>query len=162
MQLKTKILLGIAITSLLFLEIFCAKLAYETLGEIDSGLYFFLIILNTVPLILFILKKKNLAAGLLLAIALIIIPYQLYLGNRLLALKEESGNIVAYMYEYHKQSQKFPDELSGYTYHNPDLEKFFSYYKEGVNDARLAYYVGSPNTSHYFQTETKQWGYYPD
>lgn len=158
-----QVFLYISIFLLIVLEIFCAKLAFETVGEVASAGLLWLVALNIIPLTLLILKKqKEIAMGLLLLIALIIIPAQLYLGYKLLLLKEESANITAYIYEEKINKNTFPADLSGYTFSFPKLQKHFTYLKKSDGNFEIFYFVGTENTSHFYVSEHKKWGYYPD
>lgn len=160
--LKT-IYLYIAIFSLVVIEIFCAKLAFETLGEITSTLYFFLIAINIIPIFLLLFNKnKHFATGIILLIGFIIVPYQLYLGNKLISLKEEAANITAFLYEQKNDNAIYPKDLSEYVFAFPELRKNFNYNQESANQFRLYYYVGTESTSHFYNSDTKKWGYYPD
>ena len=156
---------------LIILEVFCAKLAFETLGEIDSSIYYFVVALNLIPLALLMLnKQKQLAIGLILLIGLLIIPYQLYLGHKLIYLKEEAANITAYLYEEKVSKNAYPADLSGYTFSYPKLQKHFTYTRwDGKGSHQypggyfhLQYYVGTKSTSHYYYSYIKTWHYYPD
>lgn len=159
----SQVFLYISLFLLIVLEIFCAKLAFETLGEIDSGLLLFLVALNIIPLTLLILKKhKEVAMGLLLLIALIIIPAQLCLGFKLLYLKEEAANITAFVYEQKFATGNYPNDLSSYTFSFPKLQKHFSYRKESDQAFKILYFVGTKSTSHFYYSEHKKWSYYPD
>ena len=160
----------ITIFFLILIEIICAKLAFHTLGEISSHMYFFVIALNSIPII-FILKKKQeqLATATLCIIALLIIPYQLYLGNLLLSLKEEAANITAYVYEEGLDTGEYPKDLAGYIFSTEKLKNHFRYYIVQSHHASnerdgfyLDYFVGTKNTSHYYQSANRQWRYYPD
>jgi len=165
MKAKTidKILLGIAIFSLILIEIFAAKLALETIGEITSGLYYLAIAINIIPILMLLFsKQKQVATIIILLIGFIIIPYQLYLGDKLLSLKEESANITAYLYEGKIQDNIYPNDLSGYAFSSPELEKHFNYNRESDAKFNLSYFVGTKNTSHYYNPEAKKWAYYPD
>jgi hypothetical protein len=158
--------LYIAIFSLVVLEIFCGKLAYETIGEIDSAVYFLIVAINLIPILLLILnKQKQLAIGIILLIGVAIVPYQLYLGNKLLALKEEAANITAYLYEQKIDNNIYPNDLSGYVFAFPALKNNFHYSDKSANDADqfdLSYYAGTADTSHFYNSDTKKWSYYTD
>ncbi len=157
-----KALFLVVLGLLIALEIFCAKLAFETLGEITSGLYGLLIILNIIPIIFLYNRKIELAVSLIILIALIIIPYQLCLGKKLINLKEEAANIVAYVYEQKINSGNFPNDLSQYNFSFPKLQKHFTYSKETNGQFKIFYFVGTKNTSHFYYSEHKKWAYYPD
>ncbi len=161
--------LAVVVSLFLIAEFFCAKLAYETLGAIDSSLYFLLMALNIVPLLLIFLGKKYVGMFVVISIGLAIIPYQLYLGNRLLLQKEEAANIAVYLYEQKLATGQFPVDLNGYTFTHPNLKSFFNYYKisEGYSEAKsdeyiLSYFTGTRSTSHFIQLGSGGWGYYPD
>lgn len=155
--------LYIAIFSLIVIEIFCGKFAFETLGEITSAVYFFIIAINIIPIFLLILnKQKNLAIGIVLLIDLIIIPYQLYLGVKLVSLKEEAANLTAYLYEQKIDNNIYPKDITGYEFTFPELKKNFNYTQESANQFTLYYYVGTEGTTHFYNSDTKKWGYYPD
>ncbi|PIR03970.1 MAG: hypothetical protein COV59_02185 [Candidatus Magasanikbacteria bacterium CG11_big_fil_rev_8_21_14_0_20_39_34] len=153
----------IAIFSVVTIEIFCAKLAFETLAEITSGLYFFVIAINIVPIVLILFnKQKHVAMGIIAVIGFIIIPYQLYLGNKLINIKEEAANITAYVYAQKVDNGMYPKDISGYTFTFPELKKNFNYNQESLEQFTLYYYVGNEGTSHFYNSDTKKWGYYPD
>lgn len=173
-----KVLFLLVFGLLVGLEIFCANLAFETLGEITSGILSLFVALNIIPLILLLKNKITLATIFIIIIALILVPQQLYLGKKLIDLKEEGANIVAYLYEQKIETGNFPSDLSGYTFSFPKLQKHFTYYKEfgwfehpkKSNQAfHLLYFVGTKNTSHFYYSRDQKWGeyiarwaYYPD
>ena len=157
-----KILYLLTLGLLIALEVFCAKLAFETLGEITSGLYMGIVILNIIPIILLTQKKTTLANILFLIIALVVIPWQVCLAKKLTSLKEEAANITAYAYEQRVQSGNFPKDLSGYTFSFPKLQKHFTYIKESNGQFKILYFVGTESTSHFYYSEHQRWSYYPD
>lgn len=161
MKLKNT-LLGLIIGCLIVLEILLARLAFHTLGEIMSFNYFFLVFLNIIPLIYLLCKKRTgFAYTFLVVIALIIIPYQLYLGGKLILLNEEGGNIIAHLYQEKLETGQYPASLSGYQFSYPHLQNDFGYELENEN-FNLFYSVGDKGTSHYFRSINGKWGYYPD
>jgi len=156
------VLLFLLMASLAPLEILCAYLAYETIGEIISNLYFLAIGFNLIFIIV-ARRSRTLAALGTVVLALVIIPYQLQLGYRLLRLQAEATQTVAYLYEYKAQTGTYPPDLSRYTFADPALQPYFHEYQAGGQGSNflLSYYVGSPSTSHTFSPENG-WSYYPD
>lgn len=155
--------LCIAILSLIITELFCANLAFETLGEVMSALYLFIITINIVPLLLLIVnKRRQLALGIIFLIGFVVIPYQFYLAQKLVSLKEEAANLTTYLYDQKKSTSVYPKDISGYLFTFPELKKNFNYSRESENQFSLYYYVGSQTTSHFYHSDTKKWGYYPD
>lgn len=152
----------ILLLTLVVIEIFCAHLAFETIGEITSVMYYLAVTINIIPLVLILIKKhKWFAMNIMLILGVIIIPYQFYLVNISLQLKEEAANITAYAYEKKIESNIFPENLSEYEFTFPNLQEHFRY--AGKDDKfDLSYYVATKNTSHFYIFITKKWGYYPD
>lgn len=162
-NLFNTIALFTATFSLLLLEIFCAQLAFETLNEITSGLYFFIVSMNILPVILLVLNKhKQVALGIIVLLGIMIVPYQLYLGNKLNMLKEEAANITAYIYEHKINQGSYPKNLNGYIFNFPNLKEHFRYTLESEKKFIIDYYVGTETTSHFYNSEIKKWKYYPD
>jgi len=107
-------------------------------------------------------KYENLAVLVILLIGFIVVPYQLFLGNNLLALKEEAANITAYVYEQKIQTGNYPQNISNYDFAYPNTRKNFNYNLDTDNQFSLYYYVGTKSTSHFYSSKTRKWGYYPD
>lgn len=152
-----------AILSLIITELFCAKLAFETLGEVISVLYFLIIAFNIVPLLLLVFNKlKPLAFGIIFLIGFIVVPYQFYLAQKLISLKEEAANLTTWLHDQKNAHTIYPTDISGYDFTFPELKKNFDYTRESEYQFSLYYYVGSQTTSHFYHSDKKKWGYYPD
>jgi hypothetical protein len=152
------LLLGVLVP----LEIFCAYLAYETLGQVVSALYFLAVGINLV-FILLAVRSRSLAALGVVALALVIIPYQLLLGQRLVRVQAEAARIVSFAYEQKIATGEYPPDLASYTFYDPEMEKYVQDYQV---DASLGgfvvfYRVGTETTSHSYSPRYG-WGYYPD
>jgi hypothetical protein len=160
---KVELLLFVGLLGLLVpLEVFCAYLAFETIGEIVSTLYFLAVGLNLLFIVL-AFRSRNLAALGVVLLALVIVPYQLYLGDRLVRVQAEASRIVTYVYVERIDAGEYPTSLANYEFHDPEMERFIQSYrieKEG-SQFSLFYRVGTENTSHYYLSPTG-WGYYPD
>jgi hypothetical protein len=156
------ILFALLIAIVIPLELVSAWLAFETLGQIMSTIYYFLITLNLL-FILLAFRYRALAALAIVSLALLIIPYQLFLGNRLLQIQAEAASIVSYAYEEQIANGKFPADLSEYEFRNDDIEPYIQKYQpdEGQGGFTLFYRVGTESTSHYY-SPAGGWGYYPD
>jgi hypothetical protein len=152
----------IFLTTTMLLEKFCAELAFHTIGEVLSWLYHvFVIWLNVIPMILYAVKFKKMAVSIILAIALLLIPYNLFLGYRFIQLQDEAHAIVEYVYKTKVQTGSYPEDLSEYEFKNPHLEKHIQRYESKDNSFRLLYFVGTRGTSHSYSPEGG-WFYYPD
>lgn len=158
------IIFWILLFILIILETLSALLSYETIGEVTANLYFLIIFLNVIPILLFLYKRKFLAILICILIALIYVPEQIQLTNKLIKLKEEGANIVNYIYNYKIKNNEFPEDISEYVYKYTDLKKHFSYtYKANKDDFSVYFYVGSKSTSHfYIHSKGYYWDYYPD
>ena len=161
--LKNKVLLLVLIMGVLVpLEGICAYLAYETIGEVISSLYFWAIGLNLLFIAL-AFRHRNLAAIGAVLLALAIIPYQLLLGHRLIQVQAEASRIVTYVYEEKLETGRYPTTLVSYEFHNRAVEQFIQSYHvdESGGEFWLFYRVGTENTSHSYSSDLG-WGYYPD
>ena len=152
----------IFITTTILLEKFCAELAFHTIGEVLSWLYHIVVIwLNVIPIILYAVKFRKIAVVIILALALLLIPHQLFLGHRFIQLQDEAHAIVEYVYKTKVQTGSYPKDLSEYTFKNPHLEKYIQRYESRDNSFRLVYFVGDRGTSHSYSPDGG-WFYYPD
>jgi hypothetical protein len=155
-------LFGLLVGFLVPLEVFCAYLAFETIGEIVSTLYFLAAGLNLL-FILLAFRKRTLAALGVVLLATAIIPYQLYLGNRLVRVQAEASRIVTYVYAERIDTGEYPSSLANYEFHDPGVKRFIQSYRveDDAGAFALFFRVGTENTSHYYLSQTG-WGYYPD
>jgi hypothetical protein len=144
------------------LEVVCALLAYETIGEIASALYFLALGINLLFFLLAV-RSRSLAALGAIILALLIIPYQVVLGQRLLRVQAEAARIVAFVYEHKVNSGEYPPDLDDYTYDDPEMKKYVQTYSldESRGGFVLCYRVGTETTSHWYDPKNG-WGYYPD
>jgi len=153
------LLLGVLIS----LELLCAVLAYETMGAIISRLYAISIVGLNLLLIVLAFRYRVAATLGAVAVALLIIPYQVVLGHRLLRVQAEATRIVSYAYEQRVQGGVFPSDLAGYAFHDSEMKDYIqSYQLDAVGGRFTVYYrVGTESTSHWYSS-TEGWGYYPD
>ena len=151
----------IFLTGAILLERFCAGLAFHTIGEVVSALYHMVICLNIIPIIFYAVKFRKIAVVIILALALLLIPHQLFLGYRFIQLQDEAHAIVEYVYKTKAQTGSYPKDLSEYTFKNPHLKKHIQRYDIRGNEFTLSYYVGTTGTSHWYDSEGG-WDYYPD
>jgi hypothetical protein len=144
-------------------EVACALLSYHTLGETAPFWYFAGIALNLVFAFI-ALANPRLAGMAAIVLALVIVPYQLVMGDRLLRLQAESARIVTFAYEEKAKTGKFPADLSAYQFADPEVKRFIQTYEAGPKvqgEFLLSYRVGSKSTSHWYSPATG-WGYHPD
>ncbi|MDG1875178.1 MAG: hypothetical protein P8J27_14795 [Mariniblastus sp.] len=152
------VLLGILVP----LEIGCVVLCYYTVGEIASALVLVGVLLNLGFLLLFAAGGRQVSICLVVLIAILIIPYQTFLGIRWWTLHRESTNIIKYATAQRVQAGECPSDLSQYRFRYPGTRWSISY-RENDGDFSLSYHVGSPNTSHdYNGRSAGRWFYYPD
>jgi len=144
------------------LEAACACLAYETVGEITSILYFLAIGLNLGFVVLALRSPKAAATG-VLVLGLLIVPYQLVLGRRLLLVEREVAGIVAYAWRTKCETGIYPLDLSGYEWRDPTIKPYIQDYRldEAPEGFTVTWRIGTENTSHWYSSSSG-WGYYPD
>ena len=144
-------------------ELLCAQAAFETLGEIDSGLYWVVTIGGNCAVILVAIRSRTVAATLAVLLGLAIIPYQIVLMHRHARVQAEASRIVAYAYETKANTGRYPMDLSEYSYQHPETSKFIQGYYTGPQQGgfQVVYRVGTKSTSHRYSPKDG-WSYYPD
>jgi hypothetical protein len=149
------------------LELYAAHLAYYTIGEIVSAGYVVLVIFNVPAALLLAFGYRWLPLGLILALALFLVPEQLELLHKWNQCDEEAHSVVAYLESCRKRTGTYPDDLSGYRFLYPELIRDFHYRKEVyftmnvVLSYQISYHIGTETTSHDY-SPTRGWFYYPD
>lgn len=163
MKNRTEIILfALLMIVLVPVEWLCARLAYSTLGAITSHLYELAVVGINLVVVLVATRSRLAAATLAMVIALLIIPYQFVLGDRLLRVQAEAAGIVAYAYEYRVETGEFPADLDGYTFRDRAMAPFVqSYERSDELGFFLRYRVGTVNTSHLY-SPAYGWGYDSD
>jgi hypothetical protein len=141
-------------------EFGCAHLAYHTIGEIVSGIYFALLFANLVPTVAMFFSRRWALVTLLL-IALLIVPYQAYLGVRWWRVHRESERIVAYVRSVVVSTGQPPSDLKGYTFRDAGAKDFIAYTVNG-GMYQVNYFIGTGTTSHWWNPGAGKWQYYAD
>ena len=164
MMNKENISCVLLILSLLSLEIFVSFFfAYDNFGWWMPGVLIIITILNVLPILLYIFKKKIIANIITLLIGLFIVPYQLFFVVKYIKLKEEAANISNYVYQNKIENFSFPENLNNYKFKFPKLKEDIIYKKENDNEFIILYSVGTKSTSHYFRhSRGYYWDYYDD
>lgn len=159
--MKGRTIFLVLLCVLVALELVSAALAFETLGEVFRTYYLAAVALNILFVFLAFRYLRAATAG-AVVLALLIIPYQFWLGFRLWQLQNEAAAIVTHVYEQRLTLQEYPASLDGYTFDNASLASHFRYQTD-VQDCEfhVDYYVGTPNTSHSY-CPSFGWSYYPD
>jgi len=158
------ILFWLLLAALAVGEIACARLAYWTIGEIASGAMLFAVIVGNVMVIaLALVGLPRAAAVAAVVLGLLVIPFQLYLGHRLLSVQKEADAIVAWAQEQKLKTGRYPADLSDYPWRNPSAKTFIQDYSARDNGTtfHLSFFVGTEDTSHWY-TPSGGWSYYPD
>jgi hypothetical protein len=156
------LLFGLLMLVLIPIELLCAYLAYETIGEVVSVIYFLAVGINLVFIVLAV-RNRTLAALGAVVLGLVIIPYQLVLGQRLIRVQAEAANVVSYVYEQRLASGEYPADLSNYEFHDSAMASYVQSYRpdETRGGFVLAYRVGTETTSHTYSPQDG-WSYYAD
>lgn len=88
----------------------------------------FAIGLNIFVLLFYLRGLRTTALVLAVAIAILVIPYNTLLLQRVSALNEERDHVVAYINQVKADTGAYPDDLYGYKYQNWALYDFFRIY----------------------------------
>lgn len=141
-----------------------ANISFETIGEVVSGLLVMLTGLALVASIgAFLLKLRRTAMGIVLLVALLIVPYQAYLFVRMTSLKWEADSLIEHLEAQRTLLGEYPASIAGYQHGNANNARHFTYQR---HDSRMSYtfwwWIGTPTASHWYSTPPGEWGYYPD
>jgi hypothetical protein len=146
------------------IEFICAAMAYHTIGEGHSILLVFAAIVgNALVVLLLVVRLPRVALGILILIAVSIIPRQLVLMVRMEMLRHEARQLVRYLEDTKAATGAYPANLSGYTFRWPDSKRHFRSYKlkDDAGGYIFHWYIGTPTASHWYSPQGG-WGYYPD
>jgi hypothetical protein len=162
MKYSTQVIFGLLLLVVVPMELFCGFFAFRTLGEVTSIFYFLAIAMN-LPLIAVAVKRPVMGAAGATVLALLVVPYQLYLGNRLFRVQSEATRIVAFAYSVKAEAGSFPSDLTAYAFRDEEMKQFIQQYSvfQGSREFQLVFRVGTTSTSHWFSSKDG-WGYYPD
>ena len=157
------VLFIVLVFCILFLELIAAKLSYENYSWVQPALMYFLMVLNIIPIALYIFDKKRIALVLLILLGTLIVPRQFITANKRMELQKESSCIINYIYHQKIENEAFPKSLEGYGFTNKKLEKHFRYVLLSKENFSLSYYVGTKSTSHFYRHDLGNcWFYYDD
>jgi len=145
------------------IELACAHLSYYTIGVIYSGSLYVIVLLFNIFFFLVATTRPTIGVTLVFTLALFIIPYHLFLGNRLIRVQAEAARIVTYAYEQKLKTGEFPTDFSDYKYEDSAMKKFIIIDFDNNSDEalRVSYWVGNKNASYWFSSKTG-WNYRPD
>jgi hypothetical protein len=162
MRTSQRILFAASGTVLLPSEYYCVSSALETQGEVMQALLLMLFGANALWVGLFWWFPRAALAG-LLAIGLLILPYQVALLDRLTRLNTEMTRLVDSRLRLRAEGKPIPLKLDDYKFSDPRLRRFvYSYIVEDDGrDFSLHYFVVQPGITHSFSSKTG-WFYYPD
>jgi hypothetical protein len=141
------------------LEAGCAYLTYYTIGEVMSGLYYALVFLSLLIFALAFVHPRP-ALRCLIALAILIVPYQLFLGVRWWRVSREADRVAAYVQSTVSTTGTPPADLSRYRFRDRGARTFIGYSPNGGKAYRLDYWVSDPGTSYTYIPGTG-WYYYP-
>ena len=162
MRTSLRILFAASGMVLLPSEYYCVSSALETQGEVMQALLLMLFGANALWVGLFWWFPRAALAG-LLAIGLLILPYQVALLDRLTRLNTEMTRLVDSRLRLRAEGKPIPLSLDAYEFSDPRLRRFvYSYIVEDDGrDFSLHYFVVQPGITHSFSSKTG-WFYYPD
>lgn len=142
-------------------ESYCVSSALETQGEVMQGLLQLLIWVNALWVGIFWWYPRTALAG-LLAVGLLVIPYQVALLDRLTRLNTEMTRLVDSRLRLLTEGKLIPPTLEDYEFSDLSLKKFTSYrVAENGREFQVYYFVVNSGISHSYDSKTG-WFYYPD
>jgi hypothetical protein len=143
-------------------EFYCVSSVLETQGEVMQALLKMLFWVNALWVGLFWWFPRAALAG-LLAMGLLIVPYQVALLDRLTRLNAEMSRLVDARLRLRAEGKPIPLNLDDYKFSDPRLRRYVYSYEveENGRDFSLHYFVAQPGITHSYSSKTG-WFYYPD
>jgi hypothetical protein len=162
MATSLRILFGVSGTLILPAEFYCLSSALETQGEVMQALLKMLLWANVLWVGLCWWFPQAALAG-LLAIGLLIIPYQVALLDRLTRLNTEMMGLVDSRLRLRAEGKPIPLDLDDYKFSDPRLRRYVYSYEveDDGRDFSLHYFLVQPGITHSYHSKTG-WFYYPD
>ncbi|MEZ5976485.1 MAG: hypothetical protein R3E96_17075 [Planctomycetota bacterium] len=150
----------LAVAGLLALEAWCAHMAWYTLGEVMSGLYWMALLIGNLLAAVQLLYSRRFAVQIALFLGLAIVPWQLWLVYQHQRLR--GGRHGRLDLRAGAQYRGFPGDLHDYKPLHPGLAPHF-YLTDSAEHGGfyLDWYVGA-RTTKYWYSPADGWRYYPD
>ncbi len=158
---EQKLFALILIAVLAFLEFLFFHNAYYTEGEIGSGLYFLIILIN-VPLFVIAIWRPRYPAWISLALGFALIGWQASENTKLVKLHEEVVSIIKYVNKTKEKTGDYPVNLQMYEFIHPQYRENYIYSFDREKDRyRLTYFIDQRGISFWYHSDTG-FGYYGD
>lgn len=143
-------------------EIWCVQSALETQGEVKQAMLWALFWLNVVWIGVGVWSPRVALIGLLVT-ALMIVPYQVFLLDRMTRLNSEMMQLVDARLRLRAEGKPIPSTLDDFKFSYPDVKRFIHGYgvSEDGKDFSISYFVVQPGITHSYSSKTG-WFYYPD
>lgn len=139
------------------LEVILMFLSGNVVSFAESGYIILAVLANIISFALFFFNKKKLSIFLLLLIGILIIPRQLHLNYQYLLLREESSNMINFVYEYRLKNNVYPDDIDDFNFKYESLKENVTYDKMD-NGFQIYFHIGTKTTGHiYNNNHTNQY-----
>jgi hypothetical protein len=122
------LMVGLLFAGVVIIEVICANLSYYGLGWLGRIVMMLAVGQNFFVPVFYWRGLRNAALVVAVVIAILVIPYNLLLGQRLLALQDEANHVVAYINQVKEETGVYPSNLYEYRYKNWYLWGFFRIY----------------------------------
>lgn len=143
-------------------EYWCVQSALETQGEVMQAMLWALFWVNVVWIGIGAWSPRVAFIGLLVT-ALLIVPYQVFLLDRLTRLNSEMMQLVDARLRLRAEGKPIPPTLDDFKFSDPDMKRFIHGYgvSEDGKHFSISYFVVQPGITHSYSSKTG-WFYYPD
>jgi hypothetical protein len=162
MKRRLTILFLVGAAVLVPVEFLCVRSALETQGEVMQAALF-VVLCGNLLCVPWLWRSPRVALIGLLVVGLLIIPYQVFLLDRLVRLNNEMIRLVDSRLRLRAEGKAIPATLDDFKFSDPKLRKFV--WRYGVNDDChefwLEYFVVQPGITHSYSSD-RGWFYYPD
>jgi len=156
------VMFGALMVILISIEILCVLLSYYTAGDVFQEILVLAMLLNILPIVLYVRRSMVLAVVVAMIIGAMIVPLQIVDGIGLMHVREEAAGVVAYVYQIRVQTGSFPRTLAGYRFIHPGSASVMHYTFEGDRGSFTVAYRVPGNPSDYWYRPEDGWQYYSD
>lgn len=153
--------LGGVIGVAMFFHAVGCSCAYETVGEVRSGLLHASLALYLLPIIVYLSGRPLSAAVISLVLSLLFGLPQFVWARRLIVVRSEVQEIVEFAEAARCECGQYPHDLAEYQWTDPSSQEYIEYDLSDGNHLMVYFWSGNRHAPHWYSC-TSGWGYYPD
>jgi hypothetical protein len=152
---------GVVLGTCLLVQAVACSFAYETVGEVRSGLMHASLILYLPFVVMYHLGLPMRAVAVSMLLLLVFATPQFAWARRHSLARMEVERIAAFAEATKRRMGHYPHDLTGYEWRNPSSREYIEYDVTAGGHLMVYFWSGNRNAPHWYSC-TSGWGYYPD